>query len=128
MAAMVMLTLVTCGGVELPAGGDLDAVLDELRDCDTLSETFVGVVREAAEDLDQVAAASGGRIPAPELADRVDTLTSNSFFAIAERLGCDVVAARLRTIDGLRQISTDTAAGDELVEEVIREMENADPS
>ena len=124
---LAALILGACGSVALPAeiGPDFDlgGVLDDLRDCDALSETFVAVVREAAEDLDNLSDASGGLVPAAELAEKVDVLTGNAYFDIAERLGCNAVAQRVDTIDRLRNLTPDSAAGEDLVTEVIRELE-----
>jgi hypothetical protein len=126
---MVLLTLSGCGGltVNLPdeIGPDFEigSVLDDLRDCDVLSKTFVAVVREAAEDIDALAEASGGRVPAAELTSRVDALTGTAYFEVAERLGCNAVSQRVETIDRLRDLSPDTLAGEDLVGEVISQLE-----
>jgi hypothetical protein len=63
--AMALL-LGACAGVsvEVPAEiteFDFEQVMSELRDCDKLSETFVGVVRQMATDLDELSDVSGGR-------------------------------------------------------------------
>lgn len=124
---VVGLVVASCDAAGLPvdieADFDLEAVLGDLRDCDTLSETFVAVVREAADDVDSMAEATGGRVPAADLASRVDELTGNAYFAIAEQLGCNMVAQRVETIERLRGISPDTGAGEDLVTDVIRELE-----
>jgi hypothetical protein len=126
---MVLLTLSGCGGltVNLPdeIGPDFEigSVLDDLRDCDVLSKTFVAVVREAAEDIDALAEASGGRVPAAELTSRVDALTGTAYFEVAERLGCNAVSQRVETLDRLRDLSPDTLAGEDLVGEVISQLE-----
>ena len=100
-------------------------MLTDLRDCDRLSETFVAVVREAAEDLDNLAEASGGKVPTGDLATRLDEITGTAYFEIAEQLGCNMVAARVDTLERLRQLDPDSAAGDDLVGDVIRELEQA---
>lgn len=127
--SLLAVLLTACAGVsvdlpdEIGAGFDLEATLDDLRNCDTLSETFVAVVREAAEDLDALAESTGGRVPAAELAERVDALSSTAYWEVARRLGCNAVAQRVDTLDRLRELSPDSAAGDDLVTEVIRQLE-----
>lgn len=124
----VALLLAACGAglaTDGESGIDLDSVLADLRDCDVLSDTFVAVVREAADDLDSLAEATGGRVPAGELAARVDDLTGNAYFEIAEQLGCNMVAQRLDTIERLRDLNPDTDAGDDLVTDVIRQLEES---
>lgn len=124
---VVGLLVASCDAAGLPADidadFDLDAVLGDLRDCDTLSDTFVAVVREAADDVDSMAEATGGRVPAADLASRVDELTGNAYFAIAEQLGCNMVTQRVETVERLRDLSPDTGAGEDLVTDVIREIE-----
>jgi hypothetical protein len=123
------LVMAACGGVtiglpdEIGADFDLEATLDDLRDCDTLGDTFVAVVRQAAADIDAMAEASGGRVPAGDLADRIDVLSAGAYWEVARRLGCDAVAQRVDTIDRLRQLDPTSPAGSELVTEVIRRME-----
>jgi hypothetical protein len=131
VARLVLLAVIltACGGVsvslpdEIGAGFDLEATLDDLRNCDTLSETFVAVVREAAEDLDALAESTGGRVAAAELAERVDALSATAYWEVARRLGCNAVAQRVDTLDRLRELSPDSEAGDDLVTEVIRQLE-----
>jgi hypothetical protein len=135
LAKLVLLAvlLTACGGVsvnlpdEIGAGFDLESTLDDLRNCDTLSETFVAVVREAAEDLDGMAESTGGRVPAAELAERVDALSGTAYWEVARRLGCNAVAQRVDTLDRLRDLSPDSEAGDDLVTEVIRQLEAQQP-
>lgn len=132
-AFALLLTLGACGGVsvnlpdEIGAGFDLEATLDDLRNCDTLSDTFVAVVREAAEDLDAMAEATGGRVPAAELAERVDVISSTAYWEVARRLGCNAVAQRVDTLEQLRNLSPDSGSGQDLVTEVIRELEAQQP-
>ena len=126
---LLAVVLTACGGVsvsfpdEIGAGFDLESTLDDLRNCDTLSETFVAVVKEAAEDLDALAESTGGRVPAAELAERVDALSGTVYWEVARRLGCNAVAQRLDTLDRLRNLSPESEAGDDLVTEVIRQLE-----
>lgn len=121
---------VACSGadirlpVEIGSDIDVDGLFEELRDCGTLSDTFVAVVREAAGDLDELSERTGDRVPAAELAEKVDLVVDNAYFEVAERLGCDAVAQRVDTIERLRRLSPDSAAGEELVEEVIDELES----
>lgn len=127
--ATICLLLASCGGaVEVPRSEDgrfdFDAMLEELRDCDALSATFVSVVREAAEEIDRMAEAANGRLPAAELADRVDAIVDTAYFEVAERLGCGAVSHRLDTIERLRRLSPDSESGDELVDEVIRRLKD----
>lgn len=129
-ALVIGLVLFTaCGGVsvtlpdEIGADFDLDQVLGDLRDCDALSDTFVAVVREGAADLDELAEATDGRVPAGELAAKVDVIADTAYFEVAERLGCDAVAQRLDTIDRLRDLSPSSEAGSDLVDEIIEELE-----
>lgn len=112
---------------EIGAGFDLEATLDDLRNCDTLSDTFVAVVRQAAEDLDAMAAATGGRVPAAELAERVDVISSTAYWDVVRRLGCNAVAQRIDTLEQLRSLSPDSGSGQDLVTEVIRELETQQP-
>lgn len=126
---MVLLSLSGCGGVtvnlpeEIGPDFEIGSVLDDLRDCDMLSETFVAVVREAAEDIDAMSEASEGRVPAGELTSRVDALTGTAYFEVARRLGCSAVSQRVETVDRLRDLSPDSRAGEDLVGEVIRQIE-----
>jgi uncharacterized protein YunC (DUF1805 family) len=129
VALAILPMVVACGGVsidlpeEIGSDFDFDGVIEDLRDCDTLSDAFVAVVREAADDLDRLAEGSGGRVPAGELAGKVDVIVDNAYFEVAERLGCNAVSQRIETIDRLRDLSPDSAAGEDLVDEVIRELE-----
>lgn len=128
--SLAVVLLAACGGVsvtlpdEIGPDFDLDQVLADLRDCDALSDTFVAVVREGAQDLDALAEASDGRVPAGELAAKVDVIADTAYFEMAERLGCNAVSQRLDTIERLRNLSPDSEAGNDLVTEVIRELES----
>lgn len=129
LSVALLLAVAACGSVtvnlpdEIGADFDLEATLGELTDCDTLSDTFVAVVRHAAADIDELAESSGGRVPAGELADKVDLVVDGAYFEVAERLGCSAVTQRLETLDRLRRLDPATAAGNDLVTEVIRELE-----
>lgn len=128
VAALLAAVLAGCGGLALPeeigTDFDLDGFLGELRDCDRLSETFVAVVREAAEDLDTVAERVGGLVPSQDIAAKVDLVSGTAYFEVAEKLGCAAVSHRLDTLDRLRGLNPESPAGESLVEEVIRELEN----
>lgn len=132
MRVLVMMTallLVGCGEVtvnlpeEIGPDFDFDELLAEIKDCDRLSETFVSVVREAAEDIDELAEASGGRVQPGELAAKVDVIVQTRYFDLAERMGCNVVSQRVRTLERLRELSPQTQAGTDLVEDVIRDID-----
>ncbi len=125
MVAAVLLTACAGVSVELPseiAEFDVEQVMSDLRDCDKLSETFVGVVRQMAEDLDELSEVSGGRIAADELGDRVDTVVDSGYFEVAKRLGCNVVAQRVEIVERLRDVDPDSAAGEDFLDEVIRQV------
>lgn len=130
VAAMTLPMIVSCGGVnvdlpeEIGSDFDIDGLLEDLGDCDALSATFVAVVREAAEDLDELSERSGGRVPAAELTEKVDAIVDNAYFEVAERLGCNAVTQRVETIERLRDLSPDSNAGESLVDEVIEGLED----
>src|SRR5690606_41624250 len=109
------------------AGVALEAALDELTHRWTARGTFVAVWRKAVKDLAALAESTGGRVPAAELADRVDVISSTTYWDVALRLGCNADAQRVDTLDRLRDLSPDSAAGDDLVTEVIRELEAQQP-
>lgn len=123
--------LAACGGAgiglpdDLGTDLDVDAMIEGLRDCDAISETFVAVVREAAQDIDGFAEDSNGRIPAAELTERVDLTVETAYFEIAERLGCSAVDHRLDTIERLRRLSPKSTAGTDFVDEIIRQLEES---
>ena len=128
--AVTLPMIVSCGGVsvdipeEIGSDFDIDSLLEDLGDCDALSATFVAVVREAAEDLDELSERSGGRVPAAELTEKVDTIVDNAYFEVAERLGCNAVSQRVETIERLRDLSPDSEAGEGLVDQIIGELED----
>lgn len=112
---------------DIGPGFDLDKSLADLRDCGTLSDTFVGVVREAAQELDDLSASSGGKVPSGALTAKVDVIAKTSYFKIGEKLGCDAVAQRVDTLDRLRGISPSSQAGKDLVSEVLDQVEAQSP-
>lgn len=119
------LTLAACSaGLESEGGLDFsfEQTLDDLRNCDLLSETFVTVIKEATDQIDDLAA-TNERIPTAELSARVDDLTQSGYFAVAERLGCNAVAQRVETIERLREIDPSSEDGRDLVGAVIEELQ-----
>ncbi len=126
--ALLALALAACSSsVDAGGGFELDFSLDEtlsdLRNCDLLGETFVKVIKDATDQIDDLAASSNGRIPTADLSARVDDLTESGYFAVAERLGCDVVAQRVETIERLRDIDPTSADGADLVGAVIERLQ-----
>ena len=121
-----------CAGVAESAQGlrdrigaiDIDQTLAGLRDCDKLSDTFVGVVRTAADTIDELAAKSEGRLPATEIRGYVDKIAVSQYFDIAEAIGCLQVQQRLNTIDQLRGVQTETPAGTDFINEILRQVQN----
>ncbi len=129
LTAVLALALAACSSTESSGGLDfdfsLDETLDSLRDCDLLSETFVTVIRDATDQLDDLAASSNGRIPTAELSERIDTLTQTGYFAIAERLGCNAVAQRVETIERLRELDPTSADSRDLIGGIIEELQRS---
>ena len=102
---------------------DIDATLDGLRDCDRLSEVFVGVVRTAADTLDGLAERTDGRVPETDVRNAVDGIAVSNYFEIAERIGCAELQHRVNTIDQLRDLAPDTPAGEDFLEEILRQVQ-----
>lgn len=128
LIAVFVLTLPACSsGLESDGAFEfefsLDETLSDLRNCDLLSETFVTVIKDATDQIDDLATSSNGRIPTAELSDRVDDLTESGYFAVGERLGCDVVAQRVDTIERLRAINPSSADGQDLIGGIIEELQ-----
>jgi hypothetical protein len=129
LALVALLVLTTsCATVqeqlaEVSFDVDLDALLDEVRDCDRLSEQLVGLVRTAADAADTLAANRNGRLPETTIRETVDKIAVSRFFGIAERIGCTQLEFRLRVIDDLRGIPTETPAGEDVIEEILRQLE-----
>lgn len=125
----IVLTLAACGpvSVDLPVDigedFDIDSVLDEIRDCDRLRDTFIAVVTEAADQLDALAERSGGRVSPPELREKVEAISVNEFFAIAEQIGCRRLQMQVDTVDRLRELDPDGAAGEELIDAILEQVE-----
>jgi hypothetical protein len=126
LIAVLVSTLSACsGGLDSEGGFEfsLDETLSDLANCDLLSETFVTVIKDATDQIDDLAAASNGRIPTAELSARVDELTGSGYFAVAERLGCDAVTQRVETIERLREIDPTSADGRDLIGSVIEQLQ-----
>ena len=102
---------------------DIDATLDGLRDCDQLSEAFVGVVQTAADTVDGLAERTDGRVPVTDIRNAVDNIAVSRYFDFAETIGCAELQQRLNTIDQLRDLSPDTPAGEDFLEEILRQVE-----
>lgn len=130
---LIWMALAACGSVtvtipkDIGNGFDLDRTLSDLRDCGTLSDTFVAVVREAAQQLDDLAESSGGKVPSGVLTAKVDVIAKTSYFEIGEKLGCSAVAQRVETLDRLRGLSPSSEAGKDLVGRVMDQVESRSP-
>ena len=81
------------------------------------------MIKDATDQIDDLATSSNGRIPTAELSARVEDLTGSGYFAVAERLGCDAVGQRVETIERLRELDPSSADGAELVGSVIEELQ-----
>jgi hypothetical protein len=128
LIAGLALALAACSTSTESSGGlgfdfSLDETLQSLRDCDLLSETFVTVITDATDQIDDLAASSNGRIPAAELSARVETITQTGYFAIAERLGCNAVAQRVETVERLRELDPMSADSRDLIAGVIEQLQ-----
>jgi len=104
---------------------DIDATLQGLRDCDRLSDAFVGLVKTAADTVDTLAEQSDGRLPAVEIRDFVDKIAVSQYFDVAEQIGCLQVQQKLDTLDQLRGVQTDTPAGSDFLNEILRQVESS---
>jgi hypothetical protein len=102
---------------------DIDAALDELQDCDALSERFVGLVSTAADAVDGLAETTDGRVPQTEIRRYVDTIAVNQYYKIAERIGCAQIQQRLRTIELLRDLNPDSPEGQEFLDQILDQVE-----
>ena len=102
---------------------DLDAILDEVRNCDALSDRLVGLVARGADAVDDLSERTGGRVPETTIRETVDKISVSRFFDLAEQIGCTSLEFRLKAIEDMADIATDTPAGDSLIEEVLRELE-----
>ena len=122
---IAVVTLASCGQVtvDLPGdigeGFDLDTVLEEVRDCDRMSQTFVAVVSEAADQIDALAARSGGRVNPPELRKKIDAVSVTEYFRLAERIGCERLQMQTRTLDQLRELDPNGSNGQDLIDAVL---------
>ena len=64
-----------------------------------------------------------GRQAATEIWGYVDKIAVSQYFDIAEKLGCLQVQQRLDTIDRLRGVETDTPAGTDFLNEILRQVQ-----
>jgi hypothetical protein len=97
---------------------DVDQILDEVRDCERLAARFTGVIRTAAEALDEYSAANEGRVPATDITTAVDRIAASKFTDIAEQLGCARLQFQLDMIDRLQQLDPESDAGAELIKQI----------
>jgi len=106
---------------------DLDATLDQVRDCDRLSELFVSAVRTAAVSVDGLAALTDGRVPVTDIEDLVNKISVSGYYDLGSKLVCARVQMQLNTIDRLRSLQdqTETPAGDDFLEELMRQLEES---
>jgi hypothetical protein len=131
MFLIVALLAAGCSSVQESAQGlrdritdiDIDETLEGLRDCDRLSDTFVGVVQTAADTVDSLSERTDGRVPVTDIRRAVDAISVSQYFDIAERIGCAEVQQRLNTVDQLRGLVPDTPAGQDFIEEVLNQVE-----
>ena len=104
---------------------DLDATQDQVRDCGRLSELFVSAVRTAAMSVDGLAERTERRVPVTDIEDHVDKVSVSDYDDLGAKLGCDRLQMRQDTIDQLRSLQelTQTPAGDDFLEELMRQLE-----
>lgn len=101
----------------------VEQVLEDLKDCDKLSDAFVGLVATGAEAVDQLSETTQGRVPETDVRTIVDTVSTHQFFEIAEKIGCNELQSRLVIIDQVNGINPDTPEGAEYLEEILRQIE-----
>lgn len=131
IALALCLALVGCDAVAESAQSlrdrladiDLAQSLEGLRDCDRLSDTFVSVVGSAADALDSLSERTGGRVPETDVRNAVDTIAVSQYYDIAERIGCARLQQRLALLDQLQGLDTQSPAGEDFVEEILRQVE-----
>lgn len=102
---------------------DIDSVLDEIRDCDTITETFVAVVSEAADQIDALAERSDGRVDPPALREKIEAISVTEYFQLAERIGCKRLQTQADTIDRLRDLDPSGTDGQVLIDTVLDEVQ-----
>lgn len=126
---LLCLALVGCAGLENATatlkesiqGIDLDAALDDLRDCAALADGFVGVVQEVVARVDEVGGA--GSVATSDLSDIVDEVSVSKYYQLAEQLGCARLEAQVDLVDRLRQLDGDTGAGDAFLDEMLSQAQ-----
>jgi hypothetical protein len=102
---------------------DIDGVLDEVRDCDRLSARFIGVIRSAADAIDELSAANEGTVPATDIRETVDRIAVSRFYDIAEQLGCTRLQFQADMLDRLRELDPESAAADDLLEQLEGQLQ-----
>lgn len=127
---LLFLLPVACGQVSIPdlpsdigENFDLDAVLDDVRDCDAISRTFVAVVSEAADQVDTLAERSGGRVDPPDLREKIEAISVTEYFRLAERIGCERLQIQAETLDRLRDLDPTGSDGEVLVDTILEEVQ-----
>ena len=128
-ACVAVLMLVGCSGLEGAAadlqarleGLDLETALEDLRDCDALSQAFLTVVREAVGRVDDFD--GSGEVGTSEMADIVDEVSVSRYYELAEGIGCARLQAQLDLVDQLRGIDADTPAGDLFLDEMLEQAQ-----
>lgn len=101
----------------------VEDVMADLRDCDKLSETFVGLVQTGADAIDELAETTEGRVPETEVRNVVDKIATNEFFEIAERIGCDRLQSKIAIVDQLRGVDAESPEGTDFLNEILRQVE-----
>lgn len=104
---------------------DLRETIGNLTDCDNLSDAFVGLVGVAADNIDGLAEVTDGRVPATDIRKVVDDVSVSSYFEIAERLGCSRIQMQLDLVNQIIEIDTDTVDGDEFIDQIVDQVQQA---
>ena len=102
---------------------DIDAILEEVRDCDGLADRLVDLARTSAHAVDDLAARGQGRVPETTIRETVDKIAVSRFFELAERIGCTSLEFRIKAIEDLTDIATETESGQDLIDEILRDLE-----
>lgn len=125
LASIILLP--ACSTIESRIDGldldiDVDQVLDEVRDCERLAARFIGVIRTAAEALDEYSAANEGQVPATDISSTVERVAASRFTDIAEQIGCARLQFQLDMIERLEQLDPDSEAGAELIRQIEEQL------
>lgn len=129
VALVLLLTVVGCSGLEGAAadlqarieGLDLEAALEDLRDCDAVSEGFLVLVREAVRRVDGFS--GSGEVGTSDMAAIVDEVSVSQYYEIAESIGCAKLQAQVDLVDQLRGLDADTPAGDLFIDEMLEQAQ-----